>query len=281
MKIEQKKRTVDRIAELASRHSAIGVLDVSHIPAKQLQNIRAKLRGEMLIFMAKRRIIRIALEHVKQSKKGAEGLEPHLTGMPALVFTNMSPFKLASLLRASRTPAPAKPGQIAPRDIVIPAGATAFSPGPIIGELGSIGIKTGVEGGKIAIRQEHMAARKGDTINRKTADVLAKLGILPMEIGLNLKAAYEDGLVFTDALEMDEKRVSEMAAAAAQHALSVALEISYATKDTIELLIRRAHGSARSLAMHCGIATPDTMAELVATAALHAQILQDKFIKEA
>ena len=281
MKVELKKKIAGRIEELCTAYKVVGVLDVSNIPAMQLQNMRAKLRGDLLIFMAKKRVIRIALENAKKSKKGVEALEGSLSGMPALVFANISPFRLASMLRESRTPAPAKPGQLAPRDIVIPAGPTAFAPGPVIGELGAIGIKTGVEGGKIAIKQDHVAAKKGEAINKKTAEVLAKLGIMPMEIGLSIKAAYEDGFVFTDALEFDDKKVRDMLAAAVQRSQTLALAISYPTKSTISLLIAKAHQQARGLARAGGIITKGNAAELIALAVLQARTIQDKFIKGA
>ena len=69
MKVELKKKIAGRIEELCATYKVVGVLDVSNIPAMQLQNMRAKLRGDLLIFMAKKRIIRIALENAKKSKK--------------------------------------------------------------------------------------------------------------------------------------------------------------------------------------------------------------------
>ena len=49
------------------------------------------------------------------------------------------------------TPAPAKEGQLAPFDIVVPKGPTPFGPGPIIGELQKIGLPAAIEAGKIGI----------------------------------------------------------------------------------------------------------------------------------
>jgi len=65
--------------------------------------------------------------------------------MPALLFTKENPFKLYNKLQKSKSSAPAKAGQTAPSEIVVPKGPTPFAPGPIIGELGALGIKTAVE----------------------------------------------------------------------------------------------------------------------------------------
>ncbi|MBI2112759.1 50S ribosomal protein L10, partial [Candidatus Woesearchaeota archaeon] len=37
------------------------------------------------------------------------------------------------MLEKNKSNAPAKPGQVAPKDITVKAGATSFAPGPIIG----------------------------------------------------------------------------------------------------------------------------------------------------
>ena len=54
-----------------------------------------------------------------------------------LYFIYIKPY-----LEKSKSNAPAKPGQTAPSDLVLPAGETPFTPGPMIGELGQLGIKT-------------------------------------------------------------------------------------------------------------------------------------------
>ena len=70
---------------------------------------------------------------------------PHLKGMPALIFTKENPFSLFKTLKKSKTNAPAKANQTAPFDLIVPKGPTSFAPGPVIGELAILGIKSGVE----------------------------------------------------------------------------------------------------------------------------------------
>ena len=47
---------------------------------------------------------------------------------------------------------------------MIPAGPTPFAPGPIIGELGMLKIKAGIEAGKVVIKEDAHVAKKGDVI---------------------------------------------------------------------------------------------------------------------
>src|SRR3989338_1052307 len=113
--------------------------------------------------------------------------------MPALLLKKENPFSLYKILKKSKSSASAKAGQIAPRDLIVPAGPTPFTPGPVISELAAVGIKAGVEGGKVAVKVDSMIAKKGETIKPAVASMLTRLSILPMEIGLNLTAVYENG----------------------------------------------------------------------------------------
>ena len=151
---EAKKKEVKRLSELIRRHSAIGIVDMENMPAKQLQNMRALIRDKVRLIVSKKRLMKIAIENCKEEKKGLEKLEEFLVGMPAFMFTNEDVFKLARLLNKNKSPAPAKAGQRAPKDIIVKAGPTSFSPGPIIGELGALGIKAGVESGKVVIKED-------------------------------------------------------------------------------------------------------------------------------
>src|SRR3989338_4447040 len=149
----KKKIVADLVRQLVSS-PIIGAVDMENLPAPQLQKMRAQLRGKVSFAMTKRRLMKIAIAQAKEKKKGVEEIEKYLKGMPALIFTNENPFKLYRMLEKNKSPAPAKAGQTAPRDIIVPAGPTSFAPGPIIGELGQIGIRTGVEGGKVSVKSD-------------------------------------------------------------------------------------------------------------------------------
>ena len=145
-------------------------------------------------------------------------------------------------MKKSRSAAPAKAGQIAPNNIVVAAGQTSFSPGPIIGELGSIGVKTGIEAGKVVIKQDSIVVKEGQMIQSNVATLLTRLGIEPMEIGLNITGVYENGEIYTrKVLDIDEKQFASDLIKCAKDAFNLAFNISYPTKENIDLLIKKAH----------------------------------------
>jgi large subunit ribosomal protein L10 len=234
------------------------------MPASSLQKMREQLRKDVLIKMTKRRIIHKIFDQVKSVKPGIENLKPYLTGMPALLFTKENPFKLYKTLQQSKSPAPAKAGQKAPREIMVPAGVTPFAPGPIISELGSVGIKAGVEGGKVAIKMDCVVAEEGQEIDAKLASILTRLGIQPMEIGLVLTAVYENGAIFdSKVLHIDEKEFMQKLSDAATWAINLSVEAGYPTKDTIEIMISKAFKDSKGLALEANIMADAVAEEIV------------------
>lgn len=243
MKVQKwKKQEVEEIKQLLEEYPVIGIVDGTSLPSMQLQKIRFKLKPGFIIRMTKSRLLKIALEQVKTTKPGIEKLGSYLRfKIPLLIFSKEGSFKLSKLLIKNRSASAAKPGQIAPNDITISAGPTEFTPGPIIGELGQVGLKTGVEGGKIAIKEDKLIVHEGGIITDKVASVLAKLGIQPMKIGINLLATYDNGLVFEkDVLNIDEEKYINDIKLAAVKAFNLAFNIEYPMKQNIKLMISKA-----------------------------------------
>ncbi len=264
---ESKKKIVKEIVNLINQYPIIGAVNMENLPAPQLQKMRAHLRDKIEFAMTKKRLMKIALEKTKDSKKGIEKLEENFTGMPALIFTKENPFSLFKILKKNKSPAPAKAGQIAPKDIIVPAGPTTFAPGPIIGELAQIGIKSGVEGGKVAVKQDSVVAKRGDKIKPKVAEILTRLGIEPMEVGLDLVAAYEDGTIYTKyILDIDEDRFMADLKSAAISAFNVAMFVAYPTKDTINFLISKAFNDSKALGLSQDIIDEGIIDDLLAKA---------------
>src|SRR3989338_947309 len=218
----KKLEDVKKYVNLIEKYSIIGAVNMENLPAKQLQTMRANLRGTVEIVVGKRRLLTLALEKTKDKKNGVEQLIGNLKGMPGLIFTNENPFTLYKKLKKSKSSAPARAGQVAPKDVVVKAGPTPFAPGPIIGELGAVGLKAGVEGGKVAIKQDAVVVKEGQVFSQSVAQLLTRLGIEPMEIGLNLVAAYERGTIFTKSiLDVNEDEYVNNITKAAQWAFNL------------------------------------------------------------
>jgi len=264
---ESKKKVVKEFCDLINSYPVIGVVDMENLPTAQLQKMRGQLRGKVVIRMTKRRFMNIVLDKVKDNKKGIEEMKKYLTGMPALLFTKDDPFKLAKTLKRSMSTAPAKQGQIAPKDIIVSAGPTPFSPGPVISELASAGINTAIENGKIVVKSDAVVVKKGNKVSAAIAGILVRLGVEPMNVGLNLTAVYDNGTIFTrDVLNIDEEEFIKKIKIAYNSAIGLAIELSFLTKETTEMMIAKAFREAKSLALSQNIMADGVKEEIMAKA---------------
>ena len=262
---EYKKKEVVELAKLLEHYPIIGILNMKNMPAAQLVRMRKKIRESAHMRMSKKNLITRAIEQVK--KPGLEQLKEHLGGMPALLFTKENPFKIYKFIVQSKSPAFARPGQVAPKDLIIPAGPTPFAPGPIIGEFGQLGIKTGVENGKVAIKQDTVLVKQGAKIKDKQASMLMRLGVQPMEVGLDLVVVYEKGVVFgREILAVDEQKYIADITQAAQWAINLSVEAGYPTKETIEIMLGKAHNDAKNVAVEAAIMEPEVVDLILAKA---------------
>ena len=150
---EKKKRIVSELVNVISKYEVIAVADMTGMPSLQLQKMRNSLKNQAEIIFVKASLLKVAIHSLKDKIKGIENLEQYVKGMPSLVLTNNNPFQLAKTLAKSKSPAPAKAGHISTIDVMVPEGPTPFAPGPIIGELGGLGIQATIDGGKVVIKK--------------------------------------------------------------------------------------------------------------------------------
>ncbi len=273
---EYKRREVEDVVKLFHEYPVVGIVNMEGLSAHTLQRMKKRMRGKTVFKITRKQFIQIAMDQIKD-KKNISQLKEKLEGIPALLFTKEEPFTLYKLLEKSKTPAAAKPGQKAPFDITIPAGPTPFTPGPMIGELGQLGIKTEVKEGKISVREDKTVVQEGEVINQKVAELLAKLSIEPMKLGLNLLLTYQDGEVLTkDVLFIDEDKYRNNIIMAHAQAFALAQHLGIINKDTVKPLVARAHTSAKFIAEKYNITTPETVGKQLLQAEQAAETIKEK-----
>jgi large subunit ribosomal protein L10 len=277
--VVQKAAQVEEIKKQLAEHKALAVANLQKVRAAQLQEMKKKLRDVAEVHVIKNTLMRRAVADSKE-KPGLDKLEPLLSGSNIFLFTDLNPFKLSLLLEKGRVKTTAKAGDIAAMDVIIPAGNTGLPPGPVISQLGSVGLPTRIEAGSVWINKDTMVAKKGDLIDVKLASVLSKLGIKPVEVGLILKAVYEDGLIITDEqLHIDVDGFKQSLIEATSNALNLSLNAAYPTPETMSLLLQAAQRKAFNLALNAGVPTKETIGNLLRKAHAEASNLQTKLPK--
>lgn len=262
-----KKQLVEDLAKRCTQAQVVGIANIQGIPAPQFQAIRKKLSGRATITVAKNNLLRLALEQASAKKPDLVKLGETIEGQTAVVTADINPFKLFKELEATKTRAPARGGEVAPEDLWVRAGETPFKPGPVVGELQKAGVPAAIERGKVVIRQDKLLVKAGQRIPRDIAQQLARLEIFPLVVGLDLRGAYEAGMVFRrEALAIDDAVVRGQIANAGLHAFALAMESGYPTKETIRPLLAKAHARALSLAIESEFPTKESVKFLLAKA---------------
>jgi large subunit ribosomal protein L10 len=277
--IVQKAAQVDEIRKLLDEYSGLGVASLQKVRAAQLQEMKKKLKDVADVRVLKNTLIKRAVAEYKK-KPDLNKLEPLLNGPNIFLFTNLNPFKLSLLLEKGRVKTTAKAGDTAAMDVVVPAGNTGLPPGPVISQLGSVGLPTRIEGGSVWINKDTMVAKKGDTIDTRLAGVLSKMNIKPVEVGLILRAVYEEGLIITDEhLRIDVDGFRKSLIEAISNALNLSLNAGYPSAETIPLLLQTAQRRAFNLALNAGIPNKETVGDLLRKAHAEASSLSMKLPK--
>jgi large subunit ribosomal protein L10 len=272
---EQKTAVVKNTVELLKKYDVIAAADLNKVQAGMLMDLRKSFRGQMEIKAVKNTLMRISME--KAQKPGTPEFIKAIAGQNMFLFTNGNPFKLAMSLEKGKVDSFAKAGDKALKQLVIPAGNTGISPGPMISKFGGLGIKTRIEAGNIWVVADTPIAEKGDTITADMADLLQRLGIKAAQSGLGLKVVYEKGsLIQGSDLVINLADYRKMLSEAVGGAMAVALKGAYVTPSTAPTLLSMAQQQAKSVAVEAGYVTPATAAEIIAKAAAQAKSLQGK-----
>ena len=264
----EKLAHVDALAERLASHSMTAVVAVRGVPAAALQSMRRELRARGTpITVAPNSAIRHALEKAAAQRPSLRPLLEQVQDQTAVLSAEGNPFSLYQQFRRTRSPTPARGGELAPEDILVPAQTTSFKPGPIVGELQHAGFPAAIEKGKVVLKKDTLIVKAGHPITREVATMLTRLEIFPLEVGLDLRAVVDGDIFYpSEVLSVDlDSRRSDFARAA-RLALGLAVEVGYATPASLPPLITRAHRGALAVAVAAGYPTKETIEPLFARA---------------
>lgn len=271
----EKHERVKRLRQAMLAEPMTALVGVRGVPASALQSMRRGLRERgHPIQVAPNSALRHALEEAVTERPSLKPLLEHLQDQTALLTAHGNPFSLYQQLARTRSPTPARGGEVAPRDILVPAGTTNFKPGPIVGELQHAGFPAAIEKGKVILKKDTTIVKAGGIISREVATMLTRLEILPLEVGLDLRAVVDGDTFFPPSvinIDLDARRADFVRAH--QQALGLAVEVGYATKETLPLLVTRAHREAMALAVTAGYLSKETLEPVLARALREAAAL--------
>ncbi|ADI32470.1 50S ribosomal protein L10 [Staphylothermus hellenicus] len=270
---------VKYLTNLFKSYPVFVIADLTGFPTNQLQKLRKKLSKKVLFRVSKNKLI---LRALKNAGIDTSKFEEILTGQNLLMFTHMNAFELSLLLDKYKAKTYYKPGEIAQQEIVIPEGNTGLSPGPILSTFSKLKIPTRIQGNSIVITRDTVVAKPGDTISEELASLLQRLDIALKEVKINIKAAYDHGIIISgDQLVLDLEEYKNMVMNAHLDALKIGSEIAWPVPEILELSLNKAFRQALALAAEAGYITPDTAEYVFRTAVMKALALAAEISKYA
>jgi large subunit ribosomal protein L10 len=271
----KKTQMYQQIIDIPKKYKVIALVKTNKVRASQLLPLRKALKGQVEFVCVKDRVAQKALE--KSDIPGIKGISEELVGQCLFIFTNMSPFKLNVLLAKNKIMMAARGGDIASVDIIVPAKNTGIAPGPMLTEFKEAGIPTKIDQGTIWIAKDSTPVKKGGVINEKLAVLLGKLDIKPVEAGISLYTALEEGLKYAEAeMVIDVEKIRNAFAQYHQEAVSLSIEAAYVTPENISQILSKASQSARSLSIESGFMTDETKDQILQKAEGQAKALSSK-----
>jgi large subunit ribosomal protein L10 len=265
---------VKELKEYLKNYRAFLIADLNAFPTDKLHELRKRLRNIAIFRVTKNSLFEIAL---KESDINTEKLKKYLSGTNLFIFTNENPFSLASILSKSTLKRYPLPGDKADEEVLIPAGDTGLPAGPILSVFGKLKIPTRVQEGKVYVTKDTIIAKPGDPIPAEAIPILQKLGIMPVYVKLNVKIAYDNGILIEgEKLKLDINEYKIYLTSAYLNGLHLATEIGYVTKETIFNIINKAYIHAVSLATEIGYVTKETINYIITNAVIKAYAIVNK-----
>jgi len=198
-----------RLEKYLREYQNILIVNVDMVGSNQMQQVRIALRGRAVVLMGKNTIMRKVIREMLEENPKLEQIIPHIFGNIGFVFTNEDLSAMRSSIVEHKVPAAARPGAIAPSDVVVPAGPTGLDPGQTA-FFQALNIATKIVKGTIEIIADVPLIHKGEKVTPSAVSLLSKLDIKPFFFGITVLQVYENGSLY-DASILDLKEEDMLA----------------------------------------------------------------------
>jgi large subunit ribosomal protein LP0 len=205
------------------------IVGADNVGSRQMQQIRISLRGNAVVLMGKNTMMRKAIRGHIENNQNLDKILPHIKGNVGFVFTKGDLNEVRDLLLNNKVRAPARPGAIAPCEVVIPAQNTGLGPEKT-NFFQALSIPTKISKGTIEIINDVPILRVGDKVGASEATLLNMLNISPFSYGLIIEQVYDSGSIFSpDILDIKPEDLRAKFQQGVANLAAVSLAIGYPT----------------------------------------------------
>lgn len=242
---ERKLKALSNLENFIKKNKTFMICSIKSLPGSQYQAIKKKLKEHAKVKVVKKNLI---LRAIESSGIEIKKIKDYIKEDSALLFSDLDTFELSGILSENKIPVGARVGQVANEDIIIESGPTDLAPGPVISELGALGLKIAIEDGKINIREKKVIVKAGESVKETAASLMSKFDIKPFRAGFEPIAAYdnEEKKVYVN-IKIDKEKMLEDLKTSFGKALAFAVKMTYVCSETIRFILAKAASHERAL----------------------------------
>jgi large subunit ribosomal protein LP0 len=233
------------------------LVQADNVSSKQMQQIRASMRGVAVILMGKNTMMRKAIRGHLNNNPDLERLLPHIKGNVGMVFTSNDLIEVRDKLLENKVAAPARAGAIAPVDVIVPAQNTGLGPEKT-SFFQALAIPTKISRGTIEIINDVKLLKPGDKVGASESALLNMLKISPFTYGLEIEQVYDQGTVFSpEILDITDDDIRAKFMQGISNVASVCLQIGYPTVASVPHSIVNGFKNLLAVAAETDITFPE------------------------
>jgi len=222
-----------RLVQYLEEYPKCFIVGADNVGSKQMQQIRIGLRGTAVVLMGKNTMMRKAIKGHLEKNPALEKLLPHIRGNIGFVFTNADLTEVREKLLENKVQAPAKPGAVAPLDVILPAQNTGLGPEKT-SFFQALAIPTKISKGSIEMINDVHLVKEGDRVGASEATLLNMLNISPFSYGLIVEQVYDSGTIFEPKiLDIKPEDLRNRFLAGVKNVAAVSLQIGYPTVASV------------------------------------------------
>eukprot|EP00039_Didymoeca_costata_P017890 m.331268 g.331268 ORF g.331268 m.331268 type:complete len:326 (-) comp16687_c0_seq1:48-1025(-) len=209
------------------------IIGVDNVRSKQMQGIRAMLRGRAELLMGKNTMIRKCLRDMVEEFPYLEELLPFIVGNIGFCFTDMDLQECRDALLEHKVQAPAKAGVTAPLDVFLEAGPTGQGPEKT-SFFQALNLQTKIAKGSIELLSKVHLIKTGDKVGLSEARLLNMLNISPFFYGVTMIYVMENGSCYPpEVLDIKPEVLLGKVMQGIQKIASVSLAIGFPTTASV------------------------------------------------
>lgn len=249
--VEHKACMYKKTQEYFTKYENFMFISIKKVKATQLKDVKTEIGLKAKFLIAKNKIMKKALEDLDADKYANIIARLH-NNIIVVFFDGVDPKSILNASKNHMRKANAVPGDIAPTDVVIPAGPTGLGPEKI-NIFQAAKIITKINKGKIDLANDHKLLSVGDVVSISNSKLLAMLNVQPFEYGLDIIKIFEDGDMYEkDLLYITEESIIEAFNQSVSLVAAVSLGTQTVTEASIPFEIRNAFADLVKVSLATG-----------------------------